>query len=60
MLPATQPGKLRICTRPIFFEAKEKNYVVERIQSIFLKGINDTDANLITKTAGKFLTFLKP
>ncbi len=42
-----------------FFEAKEKNYVVERIQSIFQKGINDTDANLITKDGRKIPYFFK-
>jgi PAS domain S-box-containing protein len=42
-----------------FFEAKEKNYVVARIQSIFQKGINDTDANLITKDGRKIPYFFK-
>jgi PAS domain S-box-containing protein len=42
-----------------FFEAKEKNYVVERIQGIFQKGINDTDANLITKDGRKIPYFFK-
>ena len=42
-----------------FFEAKEKNYVVERIQSIFQKGINDTDANLVTKDGRKIPYFFK-
>ena len=42
-----------------FFEAKEKNYVVARIQGIFQKGINDTDANLITKDGRKIPYFFK-
>ena len=42
-----------------FFEAKEKNYVVARIQGIFQKGINDTDANLITKDGKKIPYFFK-
>ncbi len=42
-----------------FFEAKEKNFVVERIQSIFQQGINDTDANLITKEGRKIPYFFK-
>jgi len=42
-----------------FFEAKEKNYVVERIQNIFQKGINDTDANLITKDGRRIPYFFK-
>ena len=42
-----------------FFEAKEKNYVVARIQGIFQKGINDTDANLIRKDGRKIPYFFK-
>ncbi|HZI54594.1 MAG TPA: PAS domain S-box protein, partial [Chitinophagaceae bacterium] len=42
-----------------FFEAKEKNYVVERIQGMFRKGLNDADANLITRAGKKIPYFFK-
>ena len=42
-----------------FFDAKEKNYVVERIQGMFQKGVNDADANLITRDGKKIPYFFK-
>ena len=42
-----------------FFEAKQKNYIAERIQSIFEKGVDDIDANLLTKDGKKVPYFFK-
>ena len=42
-----------------FFDAKEKNYIAERIQAMFQKGINDADANLLTREGKKIPYFFK-
>ena len=42
-----------------FFDAKDKNYVAERIQNIFRQGASDTDAILLTKEGKKIPCFFK-
>ncbi|HEX7903615.1 MAG TPA: PAS domain S-box protein, partial [Chitinophagaceae bacterium] len=42
-----------------FFEGDEKTYIIERIKGVFEKGMNDAEANFITKSGGKIPYYFK-
>jgi PAS domain S-box-containing protein len=42
-----------------FFGEEEKQYIAERIEGVFLKGVNDAEANFITKTGKKIPYYFK-
>jgi len=42
-----------------FFPEEDKSYVTERIEGVFQKGVNDADANFLTKTGQKIPYYFK-
>jgi PAS domain S-box-containing protein len=42
-----------------FFGEEEKQYIAERIEGVFAKGINDAEAQFVTKTGGKIPYYFK-
>lgn len=42
-----------------FFPEEDKSYITERIEGVFQKGVNDADANFLTKTGQKIPYYFK-